>query len=41
MGYDYQDIVIRFRPLQQNMTEQEEETHAEEIVQDHGPEMAM
>ena len=41
VGYDYQDIVIRFRPLQQNMTEQEEETHAEEIVQDHGPEMAM
>ena len=41
VGYDYQDIVIRFRTPQQGMAVQAEGNHAEEFDQNHGPEMAM
>lgn len=41
VGYDYQDIVIRFRTPQQDMAEQAEGDHAEGFDQNHGPEMAM
>lgn len=41
VGYDYQDIVIRFRAPQQSMTDQEASSHTEKIVQNDGPEMAM
>lgn len=41
VGYDYQDIVIRFRTPQQDMAEQAEGNHAEGFDQNHGPEMAM
>ena len=41
VGYDYQDIVIRFRAPQQSMTDQGAGSHTEEIVQNDGPEMAM
>lgn len=41
VGYDYQNIVIRFRAPQQNMVGQEASSHTEEIVQNDRPEMAM
>jgi hypothetical protein len=41
VGYDYQDIVIRFRTPQQDMAEQAEGDHAEGFDQNHGSEMAM
>ena len=41
VGYDYQNIVIRFRAPQQNMADQEAGSYGEEIVQNAGPEMAM
>ena len=41
VGYDYQDIVIRFRAPQQSMTDQGAGSHTEEIVQNDVPEMAM
>lgn len=41
VGYDYQNIVIRFRTSQQDMAEQAEGNHAEDFDQNHVPEMAM
>lgn len=41
VGYDYQNIVIRFRTSQQDMAEQAEGNHAEDFDQNHVPAMAM
>lgn len=41
VDYAYQDIVIRFQTLRQDMAEQTEGNHAEKFDQSHGPEMAM
>ena len=41
VGYDYQNIVIRFRTSQQDMAEQAEGNHAEDFDKNHVPEMAM
>lgn len=41
VGYDHQNIVIWSRSPQQGMAEQKEDLYADEIIQDHGPEMAM
>lgn len=41
VGYDHQNIVIRSRLPQQGMAEQKEDLYADEIIQDHGPEMAV
>lgn len=41
VGYDYQNIVIRFRSPQQSMADQEASSHTEEVIQNDGPEMAM
>ncbi len=41
VGYDYQNIVIRFRTPKQDVAEQAEGNHAEDFDKNHVPEMAM